>query len=62
MVERIVLFLTARRPNLVTAGAEEQAGRGDHVVGSMVLKVVRVEEKEVRKVAPALKQAWEWVR
>lgn len=56
------MFLTARRPNLVTGRTEEEAGRGDHVVGSMVLKVMRVEEKEVRKVAPALKQAWEWVR
>ena len=59
---RTVLFLTARRPHLIAGGTEEEAGRGDHVGCPMVLKVVRVEEKQVREVAPALQQAGERVR
>ena len=61
-MRRTVLFFTARRPHLITGGTEEEAGRSDHVGCSMVLKVVRMEEKQVREVAPALQQAGKWMR
>ena len=61
-MERTVLFLTARRPNLIAGRAEEETGCSNHIGCPMMLKVVRVEEKEVREVAAALKQAGERVR
>ena len=61
-MRRTVLFFTARRPHLITGGTEEEADRSDHVGCSMVLKVVRMEEKQVREVAPALQQAGKRVR
>ena len=57
-----MLNLTARRPHLITGGAEEEASRGDHIRRPMVLKMVRVEEKQVREVSAALKQAGKWMR
>ena len=62
VVARTVLHLTARGPHLITGGAEEEAGCGDHVGRPMVLEVVRVEQKQVREVAAALKQAGKWTR
>ena len=56
------MFLTGWMPNLIAGGAEEETSCGNHVGCPMVLKVVRVEEKQVREVAAALKQAWERVR
>ena len=62
VVDRTVLFLTAWLPNLIAGRTEEEAGSCNHIRCPMVLKVVRVEEKQVREVAAALKQAWERVR
>ena len=47
---------------MIAGGAEEEAGRGDHVGCTMMLEVVRMEEKRVGEVAAALKQAGKWVR